>query len=222
MLFLLIIIFTHLHSLFSHSGGAFCIVSLLAMSRVTDNARALMLLHCMLAGGGLLMGMTLFMFEREWISPEIWIIMVGVGLVTSITPFSGSLFDRVMGATRTKGTATFLINFADAFAYVGVFSSLAYKTTRTDGDSSSSYLTLFVTGCRAFSVLLLVAGIMSIIYWMRVIKIAEYESVENEEGVCVETDDSTISTTSSGIISLNIEHRTESGSGIAKRTSIKK
>ena len=187
------------------------------MSRVTDNARALMLLHCMLAGGGLLMGVALFMFEREWISPEIWIIMVGVGLVTSITPFSGSLFDRVMGATQTKGTATFLINFGDAFAYVGVFSSLAYKTTRTDGDSSSSYLTLFVTGCRAFTVLLLVAGILSTIYWMRVVKIAGYESVQNDEGVC--TDDSTIATTSGDIIELNIEPRTESGSnGIAKRT----
>lgn len=160
-------------------GGIICIASLFAMGRVKDSGRALMLLHCMFFGGAMLVGVAVFLFQREFISPEILIILVGVGSILSITPFSGSLFDRIMACTRTKGTATFLINFGDAFSYVGVFLSLAYKTTRSDDDS---YLELFITGCKAFTLILMITGILSTIYWARVIKIiAGYETVEVDD-----------------------------------------
>ena len=146
----------------------------------------------------MIVGVALFLFEREIITPEILIILVGVGLTLSITPFSGSLFDRIMASTRTKGTATFLINFGDAFAYIGVFFSLAYKTTRSDDDS---YQELFITGCKAFTLILLSTGILSTIYWARVIKIiAGYESVEVDDdntGLTLETDSHATKATSS-------------------------
>jgi len=160
-------------------GGLIAITSLFAMSRVKDSGRALMLLHCLFIGGAMIVGVALFLFEREIITPEILIILVGVGMILSITPFSGSLMDRIMACTRTKGTATFLINFGDAFAYIGVFLSLAYKTSRSDDDS---YQELFITGCKAFTLILLSTGILSSIYWARVIKIiAGYETVEVDD-----------------------------------------
>ena len=178
-------------------GGAFCIASLLAMSRVTDNVRVLMLLLCMFAGGGLIIGLATFLFQREWISPELWIISIGVGLTCTITPFSGSLFDRIMACTRTKGTATFLINFGDAVAYVGVFLSLAYKTF-SDG---TSYEALFLTGCRVFTLILLITGALSTMYWSRVAKIAQYDSVEV---------DSDTNSNSSNSIEIAFERRFDS------------
>ena len=156
-------------------GGLIAITSLFAMSRVKHSGRALMLLYCMFIGGAMIVGVAMILFEREIITPE----MFGIGMILSITPFSGSLFDRIMACTRTKGTATFLINFGDAFAYVGVFLSLAYKTTRSDDDS---YQELFITGCKAFTLILLSTGILSTIYWARVIKIiAGYETVEVDD-----------------------------------------
>ena len=77
-------------------GGLIAITSLFAMSRVKDSGRALMLLHCLFIGGATIVGVAVFLFEREIITPEILIILVGLGLSLSITPFSGSLFDRIV------------------------------------------------------------------------------------------------------------------------------
>ena len=181
----------------------------------------------MFAGGGLVVGVATLMFERGLISPELWIILIGVGLMSSITPFSGSLFDRIMACTKTKGTATFLINFGDAVAYVGVFSSLAYKSTRSSSESSSSstaYLSLFLTGCHAFAVILLITGILSAIYWRHVLKvIAGYESVEVDEEVDTDTEERRTATASSGDDNIELtfeQHRIENSNGIAKRTRV--
>ena len=207
-------------------GGALCIALLLGLSRVTDNTHALFLLHFMFAGGGLVVGVATLMFERGLISPELWIILIGVGLMATITPFSGSLFDRIMACTKTKGTATFLINFGDAVAYVGVFSSLAYKSTRSSESSSSStaYLSLFLTGCHAFAVILLITGILSAIYWRHVLKvIAGYESVEVDEEVDTDTEERRTATASSGDDNIELtfeQHRIENSNGIAKRTRV--
>mmetsp|Transcript_14214 Transcript_14214/g.21005 ORF Transcript_14214/g.21005 Transcript_14214/m.21005 type:complete len:511 (+) Transcript_14214:147-1679(+) len=148
-------------------GGIVSIISILAMSRVADNTLALMLLHGMLVGSGLVMGVGAFLFTKGLISPELFIISVGIGVAAATTPFSGSLFDRVIACTRTKGTAIFLIFFGDAVMYIGVLLCLLYKTTRS---SDTSYSELFLKGCYAFTGILSITGLLSAVYWMIVSK----------------------------------------------------
>lgn len=169
-------------------GGALSVLSLLAMSCIADNTCALMVLHGMFVGGGLLMGVGTFLFQRGWISPELWIIAVGVGVSISVTPFTGSFFDRVVACTRTKGTAVFLVFFADGIAYIGVLILLLYKTTRS---SDTSYSDLFLTGSYAFTGILITTGALSAKYWSLVAKKVQdgaYNSLEVYGAVDSETD----------------------------------
>mmetsp|Transcript_13721 Transcript_13721/g.20905 ORF Transcript_13721/g.20905 Transcript_13721/m.20905 type:complete len:514 (+) Transcript_13721:82-1623(+) len=157
-------------------GGLVSIVLVVGLSRVANNALAMMLLHVMIVSAALIMGVSVVLFSRGTISPQVFIVLVGLGVTLSMTPFSGSLFDRVIACTRTKGTAIFLILIADGCGYIGVFLCLFYKTTSettiipsASGEAiSSSYSKLFLNGCYAFSAILSVTGLLSATYWSMV------------------------------------------------------
>eukprot|EP00546_Thalassionema_frauenfeldii_P015240 CAMPEP_0178918794 /NCGR_PEP_ID=MMETSP0786-20121207/14033_1 /TAXON_ID=186022 /ORGANISM="Thalassionema frauenfeldii, Strain CCMP 1798" /LENGTH=491 /DNA_ID=CAMNT_0020592561 /DNA_START=61 /DNA_END=1536 /DNA_ORIENTATION=- len=161
-------------------GGFVAVIIIVGMSRVANNAMALMLLHGMIVGAAVIMGFGAILFTKGMISPRLFIILVGISVSLSMTPFSGSLFDRVIACTRTKGTAIFLIFLGDACGYVGIFLCLFYKTAHS-GDTS--YSELFLNGCYGFTGIILITGLLSAIYWYTVskkIRVGEYDEMENE------------------------------------------
>ena len=178
-------------------GGILSVGCLLVLQTIHDNTSALVFLHGMFVGGGVIIGTGTYGFEHNMLSPESWIICVGIGVALSTTPFTGSLFDRIIASTRIKGTAVFLVFFADGVSYLGVLILLLYKTTtittiiksnnNTNDDATDDttdattttqqqYSELFLRGCHVFTIILVITGSISATYWYRIAT-----SVTNDE-----------------------------------------
>lgn len=98
-----------------------------AIMLVRDNDRALLVIHGMLAlGAALLVGSTA-LHAAGRLDPAAWMITVGLGLYVAYVPFNCVLFDRLIAAVGSVGTAGFLIYVADAFGYLGSVLLLLYR-----------------------------------------------------------------------------------------------
>ena len=133
--------------------------------------RALSLLLYMAIGGTALAGLCSLFFQTGALRPGIYTTLVGIGLFVANAPFGGVFFDRLIAATRTRGTSLFLVYMGDGtlaagecwphaaqrrpssptrrldalsvpgLAYVGSVSILLYKAL---GDADMSYGVFFI------------------------------------------------------------------------------
>ncbi|MFK7988502.1 MAG: DUF5690 family protein [Sandaracinaceae bacterium] len=116
------------------------LATMAALTLVRDNRRGLAgAFAVMLAGAGILLGSTL-MLDAAWIDGMVWMVAVGFGSYLIYVPFNTVLFDRMIAATRTPGTAVFAIYVADALGYTGSVAAQLYKDF---GESSLSRLGFF-------------------------------------------------------------------------------
>jgi len=177
----------------------------------------------MFVGGGVVIGVGTRLFQYTMISPEVWIIWVGVGVSLSTTPFTGSLFDRIVACTRTKGTAVFLVFFADGISYLGVLILLLYKTSRSSNNnetSSRGNFELFLQGCHVFTVVLILTGTVSAVYWKMVTKWVQdggtyYVPVVEVEVVTDDDDDDDVDSSANGCeITTTIDTNTTTNSSV--------
>jgi len=95
---------------------------------VKDNRRALLATHGIMIGGAALAGISTLLFQAGIIGPVAWMISVGLGLYVGYVPFNCVLFDRLIAATGSIGTAGFLIYVSDAFGYLGSTALLLEKS----------------------------------------------------------------------------------------------
>jgi hypothetical protein len=103
------------------------LVGLAALIRVKDNRRAVGFNLAFIGGGLILLGASTGLHQAGWLGPVGWMVASGAGLYMAYTPFNGMLFDRMIAATGTVGTAGFLIYVADASGYVGSVALLLVK-----------------------------------------------------------------------------------------------
>lgn len=116
------------------------LVGLALVYRVQDNRRALMIIHRLMLGGTVLVGVATLLFDVGILGAVPWMILVGTGLYLAYVPFGCVLFDRLIAATGAVGTAVFMIYVTDAFGYVGVVGVLLYKNF---GDATVDWLSFF-------------------------------------------------------------------------------
>jgi len=109
---------------------------------IKNNRTALLINHMMVLVGMLMVGASTYAFQRELISPPIWMTLVGMGLYFGYIQFNSIFFDRLLAAFRYAGTVAFLINLADSFGYVGSVGVLLYKYF---GHSNLSWLNFFIS-----------------------------------------------------------------------------
>lgn len=109
---------------------------------IKSNTKALTIYHILISFGFLLVGASTFAFEQSWISPPVWMSLVGLGLYLGYVPFNSILFDRLLAAFKHAGTAGFLIYVADSFGYLGSVAVLFYKNF---GQSDLSWLRFFIS-----------------------------------------------------------------------------
>lgn len=114
-------------------------VALLVLVR--DNRAALLSVHGMMLLGALLVGGATALFELGAISGAAWMAAVGSGLYLAYVPFNCMLFDRLMAATRSVGTAVFMIFVTDAAGYAG---SVALLLIKNFGAPRMAFLRFFV------------------------------------------------------------------------------
>jgi hypothetical protein len=105
--------------------GALFFVAL--MIAVKSNRRALLLTHVLMVAGAVFASVCTLLFQARLLGPAPWMIGVGLGLYVAYVPFNCVLFDRMIAATGSIGTAGFLIYVSDAFGYFGSTLLLLYK-----------------------------------------------------------------------------------------------
>ncbi|MCU0445087.1 MAG: DUF5690 family protein [Microscillaceae bacterium] len=118
------------------------IISLLFI--IQDNFKAFMIYHCLILSGFLLVGISTWLFENQYLSPVWWMTLVGLGLYLSYVPFNNLMFDRWLGAFRYTANVGFLMYVADSFGYLGSVGVLFYKNF---GQPDLSWLAFFKYAC---------------------------------------------------------------------------
>jgi hypothetical protein len=109
---------------------------------IKNNQTALMINHLIIFIGMVVIGASTFLFQKDMISPPLWMILIGMGLYLGYIPFNSIFFDRLLAAFKYVGTVGFLIYVADAFGYVGSIGVLLFKEF---GYENLSWLDFFLT-----------------------------------------------------------------------------
>jgi Family of unknown function (DUF5690) len=131
---------------------------------VRDNVKALLVIHGVVFAGLLLLGLSTLAFQAGLLSPLAWMILSGAGLYMAYVPFNAMLFDRLIAASGTVGTAGFLIYVADAFGYLG---SCALLLWRNFGLLQLDWLQVFTASAYGASIIGMILIGLSAIYFLR-------------------------------------------------------
>lgn len=127
------------------------LVALALLNLIRDNRLALMATYgFMLLGMVLLAGATIAM-RHNVIGGLPWMVATGLGAYLAYAPINAVLFERLMAATGSAGTAVFGIQLADSIGYTGSVLVQLYKDL---ADKAASRLEFFNT----FSLLLGLGG----------------------------------------------------------------
>lgn len=140
--------------LFSRADIPVAVASLAALALLNmlkNNRLALLLTYVfMMLGMAVLIAAT-FAIQHQLISGLTWMIATGLGTYLAFAPINAVLFERLMAATGSVGTAVFGIQLADSIGYTGAVIIQIYKDLGTPKDT---HLTFF----GQFSLLLGIGG----------------------------------------------------------------
>ncbi len=140
------------------------LVGMAAVIMVRDNRRALMVIHAMVGGGFVLLGLSTLAFQAHLISPLVWMILAGSGLYIAYNPVNAVLFDRLVAVSGRVANAGFLIYVADSSGYMG---SVALLLWRNFGQASLNWLQFFIMGAYVTGVVGAAATAVAAIYFYR-------------------------------------------------------
>jgi hypothetical protein len=167
--------FGHAAAVFTASEIPVAVLSLTVLAViivVRDNLRALLVIHGVVFAGLLLLGLSTLAFQAGLLSPLAWMILSGAGLYMAYVPFNAMLFDRLIAASGTVGTAGFLIYIADASGYLG---SCALLIWRNFGLTQLNWLQVFSVSAYGASVLgMLFMALSAVYFWRKAAPLKHY------------------------------------------------
>lgn len=131
---------------------------------IKNNMKAFVMYHYLLLLGTILIGISTWLFQIQYLSPFAWMSLVGFGLYICYVPFGCIFFDRMVAVFKIKGNSGFLIYIADSFGYLGSMLVLLYKNF---GQPSLSWLEFFKNGTYFISILGTVITITSLLYFIK-------------------------------------------------------
>ncbi len=137
------------------------LISVGAMSFISDNFKALWINHAIFIGGAGLTITATLLFQNGVLSPIPWMVLSGAGIFLSYILFNGVLFDRFLAAFREKGNAGFLIYVADAFGYLG---SVLVLLWRNFGTGDLNWVRFFCDLCLYGSLAIIILSVISLVY----------------------------------------------------------
>lgn len=97
--------------------GIFLVFAFLTL--VKDHRRAVQLIYGAILAGLLIMGAATSLHLNGRLDGFAWMLLVGFGSYLAYVPFGAILFDRLLAAAQTGGTAIFAIYLTDSIAYLG-------------------------------------------------------------------------------------------------------
>lgn len=146
---------------------------------VTNNLRALCLLHWVVIAGFALSALSTALFQLDIINGLWWMLLLNAGLYMSYIPFNCIFFDRLVAASGSIANAGFLIYVADAFGYIGTIVILLFKNFI---QPQLQWIDFVVTGSYSFGVMGMVVMALSLIYFKRRLRARSLSSMK----VCYE------------------------------------
>ncbi len=132
------------------------------LSFVKKNESAFQLTLFAVIFGGLILGLSTYFFQKNLISPTIWMISNGFGLFLGYTVFQGILFERMIATFRETANVGFLMYLADACGYLGSAGVLVFKNF---GSGAGDWLAFFTSAIYLVAVLTIVFGIAAMFYF---------------------------------------------------------
>ena len=105
--------------------GVFAICA--AMVYIQNNQTAFFANLGIIGLGGLLLMVTTLLFKNQFLSPVLWMILVGFAMYLSYISYHTMLFERWIALFKYRSNIGFLMYLADAFGYLGSVGILFYK-----------------------------------------------------------------------------------------------
>jgi MFS family permease len=106
---------------------------------IRDNGKAFSAMLLVLLFGSLLIGFSAHAYQVGWLSPYLFMFLLGLGLYLAYIPITSILFDRLIAALNLNGNVGFFIYTADAMGYLG---TTVLMFVFRFGESETSWLNL--------------------------------------------------------------------------------
>ncbi|HRH60831.1 MAG TPA: DUF5690 family protein, partial [Chitinophagaceae bacterium] len=89
------------------------------LALVKNNMRAFLINHYIIMAGFALALVSTLLFANHFVSPVLWMVLVGTGLYLSYVPFNALYFERMIASYRISANVGFIMYISDAFGYLG-------------------------------------------------------------------------------------------------------
>lgn len=141
---------------------AIAVLLLMASMRwIKNNYQAFFLIEILMLLGGILIGLSTFLFQAHLIGPVMWLTLLGFGVYVAYSMCNSLYFERMIASFQRSGTIGFLITLADYYAYLGSILVLFYKNFF---QKSINYLDFFISLSYAISAIYILLVGLSIGY----------------------------------------------------------
>lgn len=131
---------------------------------IKNNALALYINHILIAVGMILIGISTFLFEQQFINPTHWMMLIGLGLYMGYVPFNSIFFDRLLATFSFTGTVGFIMYVVDSAGYLG---SIAMLLVKEFGHQRASWLSVFITSGYVLAIAGSLFIVASLLYFKR-------------------------------------------------------
>ncbi|WP_250636621.1 DUF5690 family protein [Pedobacter sp. PACM 27299] len=129
---------------------------------VRNNLKAFVVIHWMIIGGCALTGIATLLFDAHYISPVVWMCMVGMGLYMAYIPYNAMFFERMIATFNYKSNIGFVMYVSDAIGYLGSVSILLFKEF---GDAQISWGHFFRQSTVVAAVVGVTCSMVSLLYF---------------------------------------------------------
>lgn len=143
------------------------IIVLVAMSLlflIKRNLRAFSIIHLLIIGGCILIGVSTLLFSYHMISPVTWMTIAGLGLYLGYVPYNAIFFERMIATFHYKSNVGFVMYLADSLGYLASVSVLIVKEF---GKPDISWGNFFKEGVILVAVIGSICGVLSLIYFFQ-------------------------------------------------------
>jgi hypothetical protein len=154
------------NTIYTSTDTKISVVVLIAMSLlilVRKNLRAFSIIHLLIIGGCVLIGISTVLFSLKMISPTTWMTLAGLGLYLGYVPYNAIFFERMIATFHYKSNVGFIIYVADSLGYLGSVTLLLVKEL---GRPNISWGDFFRQGVVFVAIIGGIAATLSLIYFL--------------------------------------------------------
>lgn len=149
-----------------------------SMILIRNNRHALVITHIIIAAGFLLAGISSWMFINHFLSPFMWMTLVGLGLYMGYIPFNCIIFERLIATFKIGGNVGFLMYVADSFGYLG---SVVVIISKSIFSNKLQWATVYSNGVMYLSVIGVAGTFLALQYFNKKYERHNYNSIKNKK-----------------------------------------